>query len=603
MDHEPHRRTLQPRIRLSVEHLWTLLPLFTVAWMGLMHPIRLLDFWWHLKAGQVIWETRTIPSVDSFSFTRAGQPFAYAQYWLSEISYYFTLRAGGLPLVIAFNSLLLVLSMWLVLRLCLQANDHRRTAVLCGMVTALVLGLYGNVRPQLYSIVLFVVFYWIVWQFRERRRDLLWMLPPLMALWVNLHGAFLLGIGLLGLVWGCEIVRRVLRPGGNGTGKDVLEPAALLKLGLVLVLTTLACLLNPVGVRMLNLARELQANPSVQLFVAEWQIPDIHSPEMLLSFYAPLFMAIWAFIYSPRRLNLTELALFLAFSILGLQARRNSIWFVLVITPLLARHLVGVEATLGLHKWLRRPRMGTRAVADGRVAHSRSWPAWLILAFLVAFTVVLSPWVRPRLGAARLRPQLVDKATPVGAMDYIAANHLMGNIFHPQEYGDYMIWRLWPQQRSFIDGRVHLFGEAFLQAYVLTFRDPNWEARLAQYDIRYLLLPRADADAAALLFSARSSAHWTLLYEDSVSVLLEKRPCRSLREDEAVRFAKTKPFASRRRSRSLREDEAVRFAKTKPFASRRRRGATKPRSQPSVTDGEYCLGDSTGQPDPSDSER
>ena len=60
MDHEPHRRTLQPRIRLSVEHLWTLVPLFSVAWMGLVVPIRLLDFWWHLRAGQVIWETRTI---------------------------------------------------------------------------------------------------------------------------------------------------------------------------------------------------------------------------------------------------------------------------------------------------------------------------------------------------------------------------------------------------------------------------------------------------------------------------------------------------------------------------------------------------------------
>ncbi len=520
MDHEPHRRTLQRRIRLSVEHLWTLLPLFAVAWMGLTHPIRLLDFWWHLKAGQVIWETRTIPSVDSFSFTRAGQAFAYAQYWLSEVSYYLTLRAGGLPLVIAFNSLLLVLSMWLVLRLCLQANDHRRTPVLCSMLTAVVLGLYSNVRPQLYSIVLFAGFYWIIWQFRERRRDLLWILPALMALWVNLHGAFLLGIGLLGLVCGCEILRRMLR----GPGKDVLESAALLKLGLVLVLTTLACLLNPVGVRMLNLVRDLQANPSVQLFVAEWQIPSIHSREMLVSFYAPLFMAMWVFIYSPRRLNLTELALFLVFSILGLQARRNSIWFVLVVTPLLARHLVGVEATLGLDKWLCRRRTGTRVAADGRLAHSPSWPAWLILAFLAAFTVVLSPWVRPQLGAARLRPQLLDKATPIGAMDYIAANRLMGNIFHPQEYGDYLIWRLWPQQRSFIDGRVHLFGEAFLQAYVLTFRDPSWEARLAQYDIRYLLLPKADADAAAMLLSARSSTHWTLLYEDSVSVLLEKRP-------------------------------------------------------------------------------
>ena len=60
MDHEPHKGTHQPRNRLNVERLWTLLTLLTVGRMGLMHPIRLLDSWWHLKAGQVICETRTI---------------------------------------------------------------------------------------------------------------------------------------------------------------------------------------------------------------------------------------------------------------------------------------------------------------------------------------------------------------------------------------------------------------------------------------------------------------------------------------------------------------------------------------------------------------
>lgn len=509
------------RWRLRTEHLWTLLPLFFVAWMGFMHPIRLLDFWWHLKAGQIIVETRQIPAVDSFSFTRAGQPFAYVQYWLSEVSYYLMLRAGGLPLIIAFNTLLLVLSMWLVLRLCLEANVHRRMAVLCSLMTALVLGLYSNVRPQLYSIVLFVLFYWVLWQYLERRRDLLWMLPVLMVLWVNLHGGFVLGIGLVGLVWGCETLRRVLRGPGQGT----LEPSALLRLGAVLLVTMLACLLNPVGWRMLDLTRQIQASPSVQAFVTEWQLPDIRSPEMLESFYGPLFLAVCVFLYSPKRLNLTELALLLVFAALGLQARRNSIWLVLVVTPMLARHMVGVGTVLGLGPmWQRLRRAGKRQLPEHSSPDrhdTSSAPVWVLVGCLIAITVLLSPWVRPRWGTERLRPQLVDQGTPSGAMEYMAAHHLVGNTFHPEEYGDYLIWRLWPQQKSFIDGRVHLFGEAFLQEYVLAFHNPSWEAYLARYNIRYLLLPKGDTNCAWLLSSARSSAHWAVLYEDAVAVLLE----------------------------------------------------------------------------------
>ena len=524
MDHETRERLFEPvgvatvaRLRLSVQHLWTLLPLFAVAWLGFLRPIG-RDFWWHLKVGQIIVQTRQIPSVDALSFTYTGQPFAYVQYWLSEVSYYLMLRVGGLPLVIALNSLLLVLCTWLILRLCLEATHSTRLAALCSLVTVLlVMSLYSLVRPQLYSIVLFTVFYWILWRYRDGRRDLLWCLPALMVLWVNLHGAFFLGIALLGLVWGCEALRRML----HGPRQDVLEPAALVKLGLVLVLTALACLLNPAGLRTLDLVSQLQASPAVRLFVTEWQVPNIGDPAALLVYYGPLFVAVCVFFYSPRRLNLTELVLFLAFALLGLTALRNGVWFTLMVTPMVARHLVELRELLRRPRWAWSERLRTRAATRGAVTHD--WPAWFILTCLAAITVLLSPWVRPLLGIDRLGAQLVDKGTPVGAMDYMAAQHLLGNTFHPEECGDYLIWRLWPQQRSFIDGRIHLFGEAFVRDYLQTFSDPDWETRLARYDIRYLLLPKTDAHSAFLLSSARQSAHWVLMYEDDVSVLFEKR--------------------------------------------------------------------------------
>jgi len=120
-----------------------------------------------------------------------------------------------------------------------------------------------------------------------------------------------------------------------------------------------------------------------------------------------------------------------------------------------------------------------------------------------------------------LRTQLLEIGTPVGAMDYIAEHGFRGNMFHPQAYGDYLIWRLWPQQKSFIDGRTHLFSLSFVQDYFGIFHDDRWESRLAKYDIQYLLLPKGDASCALMIEDAQSSPRWKLLYEDNVSVLFE----------------------------------------------------------------------------------
>ena len=508
--------------RLRIEHLWMSIPVLLVIWMGFMHPLRTLDFWWHLKVGEVIFTSRAIPRVDQFSFTEAGRPFIY-QNWLGEVLYYLAYQAGGFPLLIGLNTLLLLLALVPIFHLCLKASDRRRMAILCALLAAVVLGLYSNMRPQCYSFVFFAAFYWMLWEYRDRRRNCLWALPLLMILWVNLHGAFVLGIGMMGIVLGTETIRRMVR----GPRADTLSPPALAKLTLILGLTVLACMANPEGPRVFAYVRQLQVDPSSQLFVTEWQVPDIKELSGVLTFFGPFFLALLVFFYARCRLSLTELGLFLAFAVFGLGAIRNGIWFALVTTPMLARHLTALEGSNLLRDIQARPHLGplVRRLQSWRQSRppARHWLNWVILLGLALFTVMLSPWVRPHLRVERLRVQLIEEGTPVGAMDYIAEQHLTGNIFHPQAYGDYLIWRLWPQQRSFLDGRVHLYSSSLVQDYILVFHDQNWESRLSKYDIQYLLLPKDDQNSKVMIEDARNSENWTLLYEDDISVLFERR--------------------------------------------------------------------------------
>jgi hypothetical protein len=511
---------LRPDIRL----IWISLPLFFVAWIGLMQPLRLLDFWWHLKAGEVIVASRAIPQVDAFSFTFAGQPFGYAQYWLGEVIYYITFRLGGLALLIALNAALLVLAIALILHLCLEATDRMQVAVLCCLAGAVELGLFSNMRPQTYAMPLFAAFYWVLWRYREGRADHLWLLPFLMVLWVNVHGTFVLGIALIVIVFGAEVGRRAVL----GERPDTLSSRALARLVLTLAFTAAAAAVNPEGLRVFVNVWQLQVNPAVRVFITEWQAPDLGASTGLRTFIGPFFLATLVFLYSDH-LSLTELGLYLAMAILGLQARRNGIWFALAITPMVARHLAHLDLPHELKERCGQLRLSSLFRRQARTRPGTSMQRvrlnQAILSFLALFTVLLSPWVRPNLQVPRLRTEWVDQSTPVRAMDYIARNNLQGNIFHVQSYGDYLIWRLWPQQRSFFDGRVHLFDATFVQDYLAVFRDPNWELWLANYGIRYLLLPKADPtdpNAAALIRSARELAAWRVLYEDQVAVLFER---------------------------------------------------------------------------------
>jgi hypothetical protein len=496
--------------RLHIEHLWLSLPVFLVVWSGFRQQGALLDFWWHLKTGEVILDTGSIPRTDEFSYTAAGTP-SVPYCWLAQVVYALAVRAGGLPLLVLLNTAVLVATLLPVYHLCLErARPYLRPGVVAAFLPAGALAVFGAIRPQVFSFALFAYFYWVLAGYQGRRRDLLWTLPPLAALWVNLHGAFVMGLGLVALYLGCEAVRRLAR----GPAADTLTPRELVRLAVVLALAAAATLLNPETYQIYEFVRSIQASAVVRRAVIEWQAPRLDDPQGRMAFFGPFFLVLLALLAGRPRLTLTELVLFLGATAFGLTAIRNGIWFSLLAAPLAAAGLrQGVRRTFGPPRAAARPRPKGEGVVVG-----------LFFAVLLGITVLASPWLLPGFGLARFGRKPWVRETPVGAVDYIEQHNLEGRIFHPQSYGDYLVWRLWPRQRSFIDGRTHLFDGAFVQSYLETLRTPDWQERLAAHDVRYLLLSKTDPIDQALIENARAAAGWRVLYEDDVSVLFGRAP-------------------------------------------------------------------------------
>jgi len=501
--------------KISIEHLWLGLPVFAVLWKTFLFPLPLLDFWWHLKTGQVIATTGSIPRVDLFSFTAAGKPFVF-QNWLAELLYYIVYGAGGFPLLVFFNALMATAAFLFVYHLCLEATDKVRIAAFVAFLAAI--GNYSSIRPQTFSFFMFAAYSWVLSGYRFRRRDALWTLPVLMVFWVNLHGAFVLGLGLVAIYIATESCRRLIDP----QRRDALTPAELRKLIVMLLLCGLVTLINPETYKVYHYVYTVVTDPASQEFVTEWQPPQVNQVLGILLFYGPFFLGLLSFAYSRIKPDLTEIVLFFGFAVFAMMSTRNAAWFGTVAFPILARYLpiIDLQPLITLRRFRATDwffRLSEESLSE-RPVYSRI--NVVIAVFAVGVLIAQSPWIRPTL----YKVPLWDKQTPVGAAAYIHQRGLAGNIFHAQMFGDYLIWRLWPQQRSFIDGRVHLFGLDFVKQYQLLLYGCRWEDLLSRWNIQYLLLHNRtdDEEARKLIESARTSGLWKQVYEDDVTVLFEK---------------------------------------------------------------------------------
>ena len=200
------------RATLTLDHVWLAAGLMLIALRPLLTSIPPFDFWWHLATGRAIVAQGAIPTVDTFSYTQFGQPF-YNQGWLAELLMYGLYRLGDIYLIVIVQALVMALAYGLLLRLCIIRSGRLRLSVALLLLTTLPLS-FTNwvVRPQSYTFPLFVGFLTILTEYRLGRNNRLWLMPLLMVLWVNMHGAFILGLALIGITFVGEALKRFVTP-------------------------------------------------------------------------------------------------------------------------------------------------------------------------------------------------------------------------------------------------------------------------------------------------------------------------------------------------------------------------------------------------------
>jgi hypothetical protein len=494
--------------RISIQHLWPLVVLAGVFIFVNTHPIRPHDFWWHITIGREILASGQIPKTDIYSYTVTGASYpSYQIYWLMEVTLYLIFRAGGAALIVFVQSLILTSTILLILLTGWQLTKNWRAAAF-GAGFAAILGMNAwNVRPQVITFLLGALFLFLIQQLQNGARWGWAILFPLgMLVWANSHGTFPLGLVFIGL-WVGQQAWNLFSARWYGGGAGNIRH--LLFAGAVGIVTSLSCLLNPRGFKILEYLQSLGGNVIVRSLVVEWAPPGFDTINGRL-FIGGLLLTAIIMAVSPRRPTFYQIAAFLGMALLGLQTSRGIAWFGLVMGPVVAEHSLVILNSINKTDRTERGSGGSPVINI------------IFTGVVLTFVLISLPWFKERLPFPQAKAGLISMETPVEATNFILDTHPPGNIFHAISFGSYLIWAAYPEYRVFVDGRIELYPAEVWQDYLeISNAKGDWDSLLQQYGINVLML--SPNEQAVLVTAILGSANWELVYEDQAALVFFSR--------------------------------------------------------------------------------
>jgi hypothetical protein len=486
----------------AVRGLIVLVAVYGALPVIVLQPIIDPDLWWHLRTGDWILQHRAVPWIDEFSSYGHGRLWiAYS--WLFEVILSGLYRAFGLfgPLVYVT-----VLSLAITLALHRFIMHFERRITRSAALTALGLAAMSSTlvpRSFLFSILFYIVVLHVVFIVRESKsaRPLL-VLPPLFALWANLHVLFVYGLLALGFAIAESLIYRFF-PGQELDAAPRSAPLA------PLVLATLASgaatLLTPYHFHLhwsiIDLAR--------QAGIYDWVIDVMAMDFRQRAHWFVLALTLGAAFLCgrQRRVEPFPVLLIVSGAFFAFRARRD-VWVVVVAAlAMVAQYSPG------------------RTRREGGLTRRSMCAAAIGIAAAFVGTALYRD-ISPRAFEA-----VLAKEYPAAAAQVVEARGYTGPLFNNYNWGGYLIWRL-PQLPVIMDGRSNLHGDDRIRRSIATWRgSPAW-ASDPELAASNLVIAPIDVALTSLL---RRDRRFELVYEDQVAAVFVARPERGSYDDGSTR--------------------------------------------------------------------
>ena len=486
----------------------------------------------HLTIGNYILDHAVIPSRDIFSHTMYLERLTPHE-WLAQVIFALAYHLMGLDGVVILSALLIGVTFTWVYLNCLARSGSVLISLAFVILAAATASLHWLARPHLFTWLLAVVWVAVLERIRAGEPNRWWTGIPVMLLWANLHGAFLVGFAILALylageLWdwwlsgddwmegkGSEQVDPGIEPLLSfkaGTGKHDKIENRLANYFLLGVSSLLVTLINPSGWRLWSTGIGFLRSDYLVSHTAEYLPPNFHEPSSW-PFAAMITLSILVLGTARNRLAGAQLLSLAAWTAMGLYSVRNVPLYALLAAPILAETAGRFFQQTTLLE--RITNLECRLAAVQSYLRCHFWP---VVTFLL---VVAALGSGVKLDYQARGNRFLPEVFPVGAVDWLETHPVSGNMFNFFPWGGYMLFRLWPQQQVFIDGQTDFYGEALTREYeqVITL-SPGWEDTLDDYQVGYAIMP----SGSDLVMALRITKGWRELFRDETATILARTP-------------------------------------------------------------------------------
>ncbi len=486
------------------------------AFLAGLRTVSDFDLGWQLATGRWVAQHHSVASVDVFSYTAQGEPWIYPAG--AGLFFYAAYLLGGYSLIAWIGALACVAAVALLLR--------RGTVVNAAVAVFAVplIAVRTTPRADMFTVVLFAAFLSILWENYRTGHASLCLLPLLMLAWANLHFGFAAGLGLIGAYVAVELLEMVTGSPRRASALQRLRGAA----GW-LFCTMLATLVNPWGWGIYRaLLRQESANAQQQFWIMEWAsvplrwgiISNSLSPRQTGgAIYVLLAIAILASLVALLRVRLGAAVLLLGAIYPAVRYVRMGAVFACVVVVVGGYVLSGEVRRVA--SWINPLRLrfciGTAAVA-----------LFMALAGVRCFDLATNRHYFQGTEETNFGPGL-SWWFPHRAAEFIAREDLPAEVFNTYDEGSYLVWKLGPERRDYIDGRDTLFGVPRIQRMdKLLQAAPDsdlWKQEAGRYNINTVIFPLARFDGINLvrLRDWCTSNLWQPVYLDEVSAVFVRR--------------------------------------------------------------------------------
>lgn len=472
---------------------------FGVIFVLALFPMEDVDTWMHLKYGEYIVNNKTLPQDEFFSYTVQGTRDVDHE-WLAQVILYLVYRISGFDGLVFFKAIIIIISFAILLKTAHFLEGRSFLAVIVLIVSALTGAFRFIERPGLFTILLLSILIYILFTYhRAKNPRRIYFLPLIFLFWINLHGGFIIGWGLVMLYLACQLLFYYGRKKILWFSPFTISSPKLRLLAIFAFLSFVIGLANPYGLEMITFP--FQSIFTLKDFFAEineWKSPfdPMHQPrEYVTMFVISGALTATLFLLNFRKFQPLYFLTFLFFLGASFTGMRNIILYALgIYLPLFHNLRLFLSSFKPTH-------LLKRIVPFLRLS--------AIIALFLLFLQFVFRGNSLGLNYHYFGTGMRESVFAVKAMDFIEQANIPGEMLNQYSIGSYLIWRSFPERKVFIDGRSGLYGEDFFFRYQ-SFGDNLEEFKKAteEFNFNYILL----IDSNFL----KDNPDWKLVYFDNI---------------------------------------------------------------------------------------